>query len=239
MLMIVTPCKGRLAHVRQTAPENAPQADRYVFVDYDCPERSGRWVATHVPNSLVVPVTNAPEFSKTRAHNAGARAAIDAGATWLVFADADTIMGPGTIEWIYSRLQRGRFIIAGREHRDLTGLLALHVRDFVDVNGFDETFRGWGAEDLDMRLRLRLALGLDYSHVPPGYLVPIEHDDSLRTAHYADRNRQATNARNMARVFETVLRLTGDPSAPSRLDVRQLLGDPGVTPQVYRAESLR
>lgn len=227
MLAIVTPCKGRLPHVRRTAPLNAAQAP-YVFVDYTCPQRSGDWVERHIPNSLVVRVPGTHAFNKSRAHNLGAKAAIDAGAGWLCFADADTIMKPGFIAWVDRHLKRGRFLIAGREHRDLTGLLVVTVKDYIGVNGFDEGFVGWGSEDIDMRIRLRLQLGLDYTYVPPGFLEPIEHGDELRNAYYHEQNIQFSNQRNMTIVIHRILAMTGDPSSLSRIDVRQLLGDPSV-----------
>lgn len=229
MLMIVTPCKGRLPHVMQTAPGNAAQAP-YCFVDYGCPQGSGNWVEHNIPGAHVVRVHD-PGFNKSRAHNLGAKAAIDAGAGWLCFADADTIMHPGFIAWVDQHLKRGRFLIAGREHRDLTGLLVVTVPDFIAVNGFDESFQGWGSEDIDMRIRLRLMQHLDYTFVPTGMLTPIEHPDALRIAFYNEPHLGFTNQRNMQIVIGRILGLTGDPRAPERLDVRQLLGDPQVVSQ--------
>ena len=61
---IVTTCKGRLEHLKQSLPRMAAQAGAEVIVvDYDCPDGAGAWVAENFPAVRVVRVADAPLFN--------------------------------------------------------------------------------------------------------------------------------------------------------------------------------
>jgi len=56
--------------------------------------------------------------------------------------------------------------------------IAVHVRDFVAVNGYDTRFVGWGDEDVDLAVRLR-RLGLRCGHAgPDAVLLHLWHESS-------------------------------------------------------------
>jgi hypothetical protein len=86
----------------------------------------------------------------------------------------------------------------------VTGLLVVHRDAFRQVGGFDESFRGWGGEDIEMRLRLFLLAGLDYVDVPLSLITPLAHGDGLRTQFYAEGDIRASNRDNMRYLLRKV-----------------------------------
>jgi hypothetical protein len=94
-------------------------------------------------------------------------------------------------------------------HRDLFGLLALRASLLKQAGGFDEMFRGWGYEDLELRLRLLLRCKAKPGRLPDDCARPIAHSYELRTAHQQsslkhahDTNRAIFNARLVSWGFD-------------------------------------
>jgi hypothetical protein len=204
MWCIVT-CKGRLEFLRRTAPTIVDRrASGYCLAECSCPQQSGQWLEQCYPEREDVVVERVPDcevFHKTRANNRGAARARSLGATELVFLDADTLVNDGAFEAIRSLLSPGHFVIAGRTPEDrcvrsLTGFIALSSEDFFKSGGFDETFRDWGAEDIEFRLRLLFELGLVPRELPFGLVEPIAHDDSLRSEFYSEKDIERSRHRN-------------------------------------------
>lgn len=224
MLAIVTPCKGRLHHLRQTSHRAVRECDLLVVVDYSCQDECGHWVAKTFSPRDAVPcyVPGKRWFNKSEAHNAGARLAIEMGATILCFVDADTIIKPGFSDWVVKRVSPGRFCIANT-HPDLTGFLGTTPEDFTGVNGYDGSYDSWGGEDLDMRIRLRLA-GCNFGIAPENALEPIEHSDAERTANYEVKHKPTSSVENLNRVFRRFHEVTGDPVWYYKADMQVLLG---------------
>jgi hypothetical protein len=204
---------GRLRFVQQTLPRliTYPSAQA-CMVDYSCPDRVGDWVEQMFPREMqerrmvVERMTGERLFNKCRAHNAGAWRAIREGADYLCFLDADTIVEPGFHDWIRAEARPDRFLIAGlrpdgTDMPSMTGLLVVHREAFRQVGGFDEDFRGWGGEDIELRLRLYFLGGLDYASVPLTLARPIPHDNLLRSQFYEERDIAASNTRNIDRIY--------------------------------------
>src|SRR6185312_373451 len=217
----VVPCMGRLAFLRRTLPVFMRQpAMRYCLVDYACPEACGAWVegsfAAEVAAGRVAieRVTGEAHFHKTRAHNLGARRALAAGAEILCFLDADTLVRAELGAWLAAHAGAGRFLIAartatGRHVRSTGGLLVVAAPDFVAAGMFDEDFRGWGGEDVEMRLRLHLGRGLAYGDVPLSLIEPIPHSDAARGRFSATKDIRASERRNRLIVERKVRAWTG------------------------------
>ena len=263
----VMTCMSRLDHVKQSVPkllENQAidgKNNFLVFVDYYCPQHSGRWVAqnygprVHVIDmsrvSPLPPGAPPPAFNKPTALNSGALFAVsELGADYLVFIDADTLATPGLLSYLFNYVSLGQFYIFAPSHkahlRDLTGFLALHKRYFVRVNGYDVGFKGWGAEDLDMRVRLYL-YGKTPSYEPKGALkdphrytlswgeIPhilassIPHEDDRRVANYEHKDKDDSHELNLNLLCNNIFNLLGfhpvdlheSPIGPS---IRRLLG---------------
>lgn len=150
---IITTCKGRLHHLRQSLPCFVAQKDAEVIVvDYDCPDNTADYVREHFPSVKVVKLADRPIFNLSKARNAGVN--IASGETFL-FLDADIIpvadftekvsgIGPDTY---------GEFVFTN----DVRGSCVVPAAKFNLIGGYDEVILGYGAEDLDLYHRLRLA----------------------------------------------------------------------------------
>jgi hypothetical protein len=229
---------GRLAHLRHTAPLIIESgAVRYCLVDFSCPDRSGEWLKAAYPDATrdgslcIVDCPGESTFHKTRAQNSGAWRAIEAGAKWLCFADADTLFRTESFTRIRELALPGRFLIApralnGKSIRSLTGLLVVASRDFERSGGYDEAFVGWGGEDVAMRLKLHLSAGLTPVELPPGLVHGIPHSDWLRARFCVDRDLISNARKNDALLHQLVERWTGHGTAELPPSARELLFHP-------------
>jgi hypothetical protein len=207
---------GRLAHLSRSLPRLLDTGLHVVLVDYTCPNNSGAWARDAFPQHcddqrlVVVREGSAREFHKTRAHNLGADAALCRGAAALCFVDADTLVYPGFGDFC-AQARSGQFSIVRPSHwgRDLTGVLLLTAEDFRHSGGFDEQFRGYGAEDLEMRLRLRLRLGLYFNFFPDSTVSAISHGDDVRTRYYRQKDLRRSHYRHLKRLDRLVRGWTG------------------------------
>jgi hypothetical protein len=182
-ITFITTCKGRLHHVQQTLPTLAkiPQVD-IVFVDYGCPQKSGEWVTRHFPEVQVVSVTDDAGFCLPRARNLGAE---KAQTPWLFFIDADMGVKPELGAWLAQPLLDGTMYRSSLENgirkADTWGSFICQQDLFKKAGGYDEAFRGWGGEDVDLYRRL-IEMGVTAAEYPVGYLDAIPHDDVQRVA---------------------------------------------------------
>jgi predicted glycosyltransferase involved in capsule biosynthesis len=144
-----------------------------------------------------------PQFNKTIALNAGAKHAIGAmQADYLLFFDADTFVHKGFIEKISPLLDPKRFIFvrAAESIKDLTRLLVIHKDLFRESGGYEESFRNWGAEDLEFRLRLYAKHKMSFDVIDGEFLGSIQHEDELRTKFYTEQDIHISNKKNISRM---------------------------------------
>ena len=195
---IITTCKGRLEHLKQTLPRMLEQgAAEVIVVDYSCPDGTAAWVGENFPAARVVTVEGESGFSNWRARNAGAGAATG---DLLLFCDADTILAPNAGEAIASALPprtfgffkrnaTARFNKAGLRlgSNQLRGFHAIPAAAYRRLGGYDEVLRGWGAGgDTDLEERLAMA-GIGSQALDPALVEDvIQHDNADRTRHHAD-----------------------------------------------------
>jgi hypothetical protein len=198
VITIVSTCKNRLAHLQQSLPSWLEHTDcKVLVVDYHDPEGAADWVesiGSDRARAVRFPAPPRQYFNKPEALNYGI-AQVDTPYTFLL--DADVVAD--------SRLRiplvsGDRFVVAktSRRTRDLTGLLLAPTQELRKVP-FDPTITGWGAEDLDVRIRL--ATRLKYDVYPFTGLTSIEHSDALRTACYQVKSIRMNFARNMLRLL--------------------------------------
>jgi len=192
---LVTTCKGRLHHVRETLPLMVGQgADQVILVDYDCPDQSGDWVEAHYPEVDVVRVADAPHFWTSRARNIGAATATT---DWLVFIDADIKAAPGWVDWMRESLQPGHVYnvgrLAGDPLDDRYGTFICERSAFEALGGYDEVFTGWGGEDSDIYVRLRDA-GVMQDQYPSHFAAAISHSNVARADFGALTSRENRSA---------------------------------------------
>jgi hypothetical protein len=178
MITAITPCKGRLEHLKQTLPAlMASPGLEVVVVDYDCPDGAGDWVRATWPAAKVVSVSDRPWYNRSEAKNLGAAAA---SGDWLFFADADVRIAEGFMQTVEPLLRPGVFLVADLRPSDLWGAILVTRRDFEALGGFDEAMEGYGSEDVDLLSRLMMA-GVREAHFSSRGFGIIPHDEATRT----------------------------------------------------------
>lgn len=178
MLSLITTCKNRLPHLKQTLPFMLQQPlAEVIVVDYGCEQGTAAWVKEHHPAAKLVQVNDDPVFCAARARNMGARNAIH---ELLCFVDADVLVSPEFGKWLVPNQNPNKFYVyLERLAPELAGFLIVAREHFFKVGGYDEAIRGWGGEDFDIYERLGRA-GLSKSSIPPGLISSIPHGDELR-----------------------------------------------------------
>jgi glycosyltransferase involved in cell wall biosynthesis len=250
-LTFVLTCKGRLPHLQQSLPLVTAQPDvNTVVVDVACPQQSANWVRAHAPGVTVLQVHDAAPFNVARARNLGARAATT---PWLCFLDSDSLLSPAFSKTVLPLLQNGTYWQADAHDHDLAGLVVCPTQTFNAIGGYDETFEGWGCEDRDLSLRLRLA-GCARRQLPPNLVHALTHDDTTRTRFHAVQDRFLSHrinamylqiktdlarqlgvlqlpAEQRAGLYAEIRRITlADPAAPAHLEVNLPLSADFVAP---------
>jgi glycosyltransferase involved in cell wall biosynthesis len=195
---IITTCKGRLEHLKQSLPTMLDQgALEVVAVDYSCPDRTGDYVAANFPTVRVVRVPGQATFSNWRARNAGAA---EAQGQVLVFCDADTLLATDALQQLDAALPLRSFGFLTRQHTEqfnktarrlganqLRGFHVVPNAAFRRLGGYDEVLEGYAAGgDTDLEERLFM-LGLKNFPLEPDIVADvIQHDDQARTRHHLD-----------------------------------------------------
>ncbi len=183
-LSIVTVCKGRLHHLRETAPLIAAQnPDEHIIVDYDCQDHCGDWVNANIPSATVVRATDPRGFCVARGRNLGAAAATG---DWIFFIDADVLIEPGLIEWIRANASKGHFYksppFPTDSYSETEGSFVCTKENFEAVGEYDEAIRGWGREDTELYWRLDEVA--QSKVLPEGCVTTIRHSDGERAKEY-------------------------------------------------------
>lgn len=189
-ISVIVTCKGRLHHLKQTLPllvDAGPE--EIIVVDYDCPDGTADWVEGEYSSVSTIRVKNERHFSLSRARNIGARAARQ---EWLCFIDADIKVQRGFFSWFESvGHPRCFYRIWGNQtdvHKELWGTCFISKEAFKKIRGYDETFGGWGGEDVDFYDRLKMANYAEDS-LAADYLEVIFHGDDERTAFHKIKDR--------------------------------------------------
>jgi len=182
---IITTCKGRLEHLKQSLPRMAVQAGAEVIVvDYDCPDGTGDWVAENFPAVRVVRVQNAPIFRIAHARNLGAA---EARGRWLCFVDADILLDERFAVQALPLLQEGAFYSFAHPMASAYGTVSCQRDDFSAIGGYDEVMEGYATEDRDLYLRL-LAHGRRREMLPGDWVQTIEHDRDASVRYHEIRD---------------------------------------------------
>ena len=178
MLSLITTCKNRLPHLKQTLPLmlRQPRAE-VIVVDYGCEQGTAAWVKEHHPAAKLVQVNDDPVFCVARARNMGAKIASH---ETLCFIDADVLMHLEFGKWLELNQKPNEFYLyPDRTELELFVFVIVAREHFFKVGGYDEAFTGWGGEDTDLYERLAMA-GLSKSSIPKESISSISHGDELR-----------------------------------------------------------
>lgn len=187
-LHIVTTCKGRLHHLKQTLPTWLEQESVDVtVVDYSCPDRAGDWVNRCYPQVQVVRIEGKETFHLAHARNMGAGMAPKG---WLCFLDADLVVKPGWERAMRKALIPGHYHVASPLQWGMTGSCIVHSDDYLRAGGYDETFRGWACEDIDFYTALRQT-GTRPAFWPGQFAEAISHSDHERVVYYSQSKQES------------------------------------------------
>lgn len=166
---IITTCKGRLDHLKQSLPRLLELgAHEVIIVDFSCPEGTAAFVRENFPGAKVVTVEGEQYFSNWKARNVGAAAA---SGDMLVFCDADTVLAPNALEWIENNVPARSFGYLKRDAtshfnrsglrlgtNQLRGFHVIPAKAFRALGGYDDVLQGYAAGgDTDLEVLLTLA----------------------------------------------------------------------------------
>lgn len=176
---IVTCCRSRLQHLKQSLPTMIAQgAHEVIVVDYGCPEGTAEWVEAHYPSVKVVWATDSLGYNASRAKNLGIAAAES---EWICAIDADGLPLPGWLSWLDYNIAGGNYAVIANVSKqpESCGVVVFRRSDFELAGGYDEAIRGWGGDDVDLFSRFR-ALGLKRVGFPNELLGVISHGHEIR-----------------------------------------------------------
>ena len=190
---IVTTCKGRLGHLKQSLPTMVATGLPVVLVDYDCPEGAQHYAEENFPDVNIVAVAGRTVFNLAAARNLGAAVARS---PFVFFCDCDVLVGEA-----FSAALRGlalseqAFLVGGTG--TLHGQCIVAKAAFDRIGGYDEVITGWGGEDGDFYLRLQAA-GCGRGELPADLLTALPHSNRERTAFTGGGDPKASHRLNVA-----------------------------------------
>ncbi len=188
LISIITSCKGRLHHLKQTLPRMLQQAHAEVIVvDYGCPDGTASWLNAAHPEVRVVRVDDDPGFNASRARNKGAE---QARGEILFFVDADIILLSDLGAWIKEKAEASNYYLAWPNISNVEGTAIIYKSDFFKVGGYDEAYTGWGGEDRDLYQYLDKYL-VARNRFPSELVEPLAHSDADRLKYSATDSRLA------------------------------------------------
>jgi hypothetical protein len=181
MITAVVTCMGRLDHLEITLGFTQRAFDKVIVVDWSCPQQSGEYAASE--GASVIYKYGEKFFSGSRAKNYGAKLVTS---DYIAFVDADTMCMPGLREELSTLIGPRNMVLSARafdgsDVNDTVGFLVCRTDAFWNVGGFDETWIGWGAEDIHIRGKLFLDEKLEVSRLSPMVLGAIAHGNDLRS----------------------------------------------------------
>jgi N-terminal domain of galactosyltransferase len=208
-IAMVTTCKGRLTHLRETLPRNIESNRAYpdcvfIVLAYGDDEVVEYLKTAHAGDiasgRLVVYSTQADRFRVAHAKNMAARCGLLEGADILVTLDSDNYTGANFAQFVADKLREpgivpGVFLVPDHLHiqslpygpsrpaRGFAGRLAIWSRDFIKAGGYDEMYDTWRGEDIDMNFRLE-RMGYTRRFIDNGYLEAIPHNAQVRFKEY-------------------------------------------------------
>jgi len=192
MISFCTACCNRLEHLKKTyfhnmkiaLKKNPALPAEFVLVNYGDTQGLDDWVEKKLlgRDSFTYYKTDVKWYHMSKAKNLALR--LSKG-DFLFYLDADAYIHESMMDAIKEAIELDVFLI--HPHR-VTTVLGFKRKDFFAVGGFDESFEGWGFEDIDMSVRLKNYGLTFYQPVFQAY-KNIEHGDEERFSNYDPRYR--------------------------------------------------
>ncbi len=188
----LVPCKNRLEFAKQTLPLLdffVGQGHEVIFVDYDCPQRSGEWVKSNHPGVTVIEVKDKKKYNAGEARNLAAAAARN---DWLCWMDCDIKVHPNFLAEL-CRLEKGQFLFFAKNdlvpRRGMGGLMACSRDAYYEAGGYSSYYDEYGGKDIEFKYRL-FQNGEEPLQVNPLCVEHVPHPDHLRVQFYDKKNRR-------------------------------------------------
>jgi hypothetical protein len=200
-ISVVCGCMDRTEMLQQALPSwlALVEIGQIVIVDWSSREPIRQMAAAlGDPRLKVARVDGQRRWILSKSLNLGARVA---SGDVLLRLDSDHVLQPSFFDT--HQLTDGRFFCGNWRHartdneRHLAGVLYVHRRHFLAVNGYNERIVTYGYEDDDLYERLERA-GLARQDIDRDTVHHIPHDDPLRIRHQDVRDVQAETERNKA-----------------------------------------
>lgn len=158
-------CMNRLSHIQETLPRNIKDnyclgEVEFVLLDYNSSDGLEDWVKSNMENHIK---TGILAYYKTldpqtylRSHSRNIAFKLANGQI-VCNLDADNFLGKDFAADMISRfsISESIFYTSDLTSPDVYGRVLLLKKDFLDVNGYDESLVGYGFEDLDLFHRLK------------------------------------------------------------------------------------
>ena len=195
---IVTTCKGRLHHLKQTVPLMCNQTHanvEVIVVDYGDPDNCSDVLSVAHPNITCVRVKdNTDCFSPSRARNIGGRIAQGRN---IAFVDGDIRLDDS---WVTSCVDlinagEGALILPAGKHTEITGTCMITAELYRTIRGYGEDLTDWGYQDWDLYNRAQ-AMDASVGYYSQCLVKAIPNTDEERFGFYADRRKMYTGTRN-------------------------------------------
>jgi hypothetical protein len=208
-----TTCKGRTQHLKLTLPKNLADNAAYpnavfVVLDYNSDDDIQQYLwGTHLDDIksgrlVIYSYLNGGKWLIAHAKNMAIRCGMLEHADIICTLDADNFTGPDFAQFIADKFNasmnpRQMFLYPDfaaikrmpwddtRPRRGFAGRLAMYADSFVKIGGYDEIFKIWGSEDIDMLGRLNRA-GYTGQFFDSKDLQVISHGPEVRFKEYPE-----------------------------------------------------
>lgn len=190
---VITTCKGRLHHLKETLPcMTSDEHAEVIVVDYDCPQGTYDWVKTTYRERVkLVKFSDRPKFNASIARNAGAKVA---SCEVLIFIDADIIAHENSLRSMAAMCNTETYVTISqgteakeKNNKQTTGTVAIHRTNFDKVEGYDEVFDSWGGEDSDIYNKL-YEICVKNAKIPADGFSSIDHSNTDRLKFHDEKN---------------------------------------------------
>lgn len=225
---IITTCMNRFNHLKQTLPKNLFYATDYpdvefIIIDYSSSDNSiENWIKSTflmecIESGRLVyyKFNGAKQFSHSHSKNLGIRLA---SGELVINVDADNFIGKGFLPYVVNEIHAGSdFMLACHiidmetvnwvdNKKDVVGRIAIKKDILFKIGGYNETFDGYGFEDMDLFYRL---IGLEYKHTvfnSKFLLKPIAHTNEARIFNCIEHNMIKSNYLNRQKSMLNLIR---------------------------------
>lgn len=224
-----TACMGRLHHLKETLLRNIEDNKDYpnvefVILNYNSPDEMEDWAKQNLgeliaSGKVTYYRTDQPKYF----HMSHAKNVVHKLASGDIVCnlDADNFTGKGFAEFLNGLFRINHRISAHGDwkiRRGSNGRIAVLKKFFMLTRGYDESFQGWGAEDLDFIARLA-NLGVRPLLIDnAGFLNTIEHDKIESVKHmapeYFDYKVTVKKGKQTLRATKQFLKLSANQGSP-------------------------